>query len=370
MKRLVTYILLFASLTCAGQSQPSSAGFNSIPNPAKGYYRSLTVDHNKVPNTDQTDIPVLFSGTYTYLKTIANGGKVNNVNGYDIVFSTDNAAVSLLSWEIEYYDPTSGTIVAWIKNTLTHSTDYVFYLGYGNSKITTFQGNVTGTWSAYSGVYHFANGTILSVVDATGTANGSMISSPTATVGQMDGAAALNGSSQYISLGNNFGFIGDMTIEAWLKPTDLTVQHGILSKTASNQPGPYDFSLATTTGIPHFVRGNGAGANDSKDATTGCTSGVWNSIAVTASGTSSRVISFFLNGATNGGGTMNSGGDGTNTANNADVGTRSDFGYFLKGGIDELRVSNTAKSADWLATEYNNQSSPSTFYTIGSETAL
>jgi hypothetical protein len=35
--------------------------------------------------------------------------------------------------------------------------------------------------------------------------------------------------------------------------------------------------------------------------------------------------------------------------------------------LDELRVSNTARSADWVATEYNNQSAPSSFYTIGAQ---
>jgi hypothetical protein len=28
----------------------------------------------------------------------------------------------------------------------------------------------------------------------------------------------------------------------------------------------------------------------------------------------------------------------------------------------EVRISNIARSADWIAAEYNNQSSPSTFY--------
>jgi hypothetical protein len=32
---------------------------------------------------------------------------------------------------------------------------------------------------------------------------------------------------------------------------------------------------------------------------------------------------------------------------------------------DEIRVSNTSRSAGWVATEYNNESSPSTFYTMG-----
>jgi len=39
------------------------------------------------------------------------------------------------------------------------------------------------------------------------------------------------------------------------------------------------------------------------------------------------------------------------------------------GAIDEVRMSSSLRSADWIATEYNNQNSPSTFYTVFGETA-
>jgi hypothetical protein len=45
-------------------------------------------------------------------------------------------------------------------------------------------------------------------------------------------------------------------------------------------------------------------------------------------------------------------------------------GSFFDGLIDEARVANVARSADWITTEYNNQNSPSTFYTVGTEVAL
>jgi hypothetical protein len=39
------------------------------------------------------------------------------------------------------------------------------------------------------------------------------------------------------------------------------------------------------------------------------------------------------------------------------------------GAIDEVHISNVALSNDWIKTEYNNQNSPGTFYTIGSQTS-
>jgi len=37
------------------------------------------------------------------------------------------------------------------------------------------------------------------------------------------------------------------------------------------------------------------------------------------------------------------------------------------GSIDEVRISGTARSAGWIQTEYNNQSAPGNFYTVGEE---
>jgi hypothetical protein len=36
--------------------------------------------------------------------------------------------------------------------------------------------------------------------------------------------------------------------------------------------------------------------------------------------------------------------------------------------MDEVRVSDTARSADWIATSYNNQNAPAAFITLGSKT--
>ncbi|MEA3488318.1 MAG: hypothetical protein U9R10_03585, partial [Euryarchaeota archaeon] len=35
--------------------------------------------------------------------------------------------------------------------------------------------------------------------------------------------------------------------------------------------------------------------------------------------------------------------------------------------IDEVRISDTARNADWIQTSYNNQNNPSSFYDVGAE---
>jgi hypothetical protein len=44
--------------------------------------------------------------------------------------------------------------------------------------------------------------------------------------------------------------------------------------------------------------------------------------------------------------------------------------FYHQGGIDEFRFSNSARSADWIATEFNNQNSPATFYTVYTENQI
>jgi hypothetical protein len=106
------------------------------------YRRAIVIDHTKVPNTDQVNFPVLVTGTYSYLATVANGGHVQSSNGYDIVFSSDCAGLQQLNHEIGSYNATTGTVAMWVLVPLvSHTVDTVFYMSYGNSAITTSQEN-------------------------------------------------------------------------------------------------------------------------------------------------------------------------------------------------------------------------------------
>ena len=65
----------------------------------------------------------------------------------------------------------------------------------------------------------------------------------------------------------------------------------------------------------------------------------------------------------------------TSTPDKSDIGgiyaggAYSSVNYW-NGTLDEVRLSNVERSDDWVATEYNNQNSPSTFYTLSSPTSL
>jgi hypothetical protein len=42
------------------------------------FREAIVLNHAKVPNTDQTDFPVLISGVYAYLASVSNGGLVQS----------------------------------------------------------------------------------------------------------------------------------------------------------------------------------------------------------------------------------------------------------------------------------------------------
>src|ERR1019366_8152198 len=167
---------------------------------------------------------------------------VTNVNGYDILFTSDAAGTQPLAYERESYSGTTGAMIDWVKvATLSHPTDTVIYLFYGNAAVTTDQSNASGTWdSNYVAVYHLPNGATLSANDSTSNANSGTITGATVTTGQIDGGASLSGSSQYITIGNgsSLQITGNITIEAWINPTDFSNYNGIVGKTTVNVPAP------------------------------------------------------------------------------------------------------------------------------------
>ena len=76
------------------------------------YCRSITIDHTKVGGSDSSNFPVLISGTYSWMATTANGGRVVNTVTQtgagsaitvpaDLVFTSDAACATPLSWEYE-----------------------------------------------------------------------------------------------------------------------------------------------------------------------------------------------------------------------------------------------------------------------------
>lgn len=325
-----------------------------------GYCRTVTVDRTKVPNTDQTNFPVTVNGTYAFLAGTGSGGRLTNASGYDAIFTSDNAGTSLLDFELVpgTYNATTGAVEFWIRiPTLTTASDFVFYIFYGNSLISTYQGNTAGTWnSAYPGVWHLPDGVTLGLLDSTGNANNLTNHSGIAAAGQIDGGSFLSGA--YLSNPTNGTFNGtNYTIEGWVKLSASSL--ALFGRGDAGVPGQYlifiNGSNQLLLDIPFVAGGVLTGG-------TALTDGVWTHVALTKNGND---YTFFVNGVSDGTATNAS---APAYAGDFEIGSWAAT-FFANADMDEPRLSSTARSADWLRTGYNNQFSPSTFYAFGSEVA-
>ena len=253
---------------------------------AFNYYRSITIDHTKVPNTDQSNFPVLVSGTYTYLKTIGNGGLVANASGYDVGFYNNSDCSGKMAWETETYTAATGVVNYWVKvATASHTTNTVFYMCYGNSGITTDQSSATSVWdSNYKGVWHLPNGTSLTANDSTINANnGAKNGTPSATAGQIGGAANFSGSSDNVGISSVSLNGVAYTISAWFTTPLLNTCSSYCTLTRgsndhqvivspSNLLGEYDnagntsfhssgFNMTTLSNGWHYLTAEVSGSN-------------------------------------------------------------------------------------------------------------
>jgi len=322
---------------------------------ASGYAfeRAIVINHSQVANADQSNFPVLISGTFSDLATAGNGGNVQSAQGYDIIFTSDAAGQTQLPFEQETYSASTGAINYWVQvPTLSHTIDTIIYMFYGNSSVTTDQSNKTTVWDTnYKGVWHLSNGTTLNANDSTSNANnGSVGGSISAATGKVDGAASSPGTTGNV----------------------ITTPNSI---TADTSPFTYSFWFNSAGGGVAAFRGqDGFGNGWSAEVQVGSniafnivnssptqinlssnaaiTAGTW--YYVTAVWTPGLGMKLYVNGTLDNSNTNNS-----STLRSSTKGVQLSDAF--NGLLDEVEISNTARSASWITTEYNNQSSPGTF---------
>jgi hypothetical protein len=314
--------------------------------------KAITIDHTKVSGSSNlTNFPVLISVTDANLKTVANGGSVGKADGTDILFTASDGTTKL-NHELESYSGTTGKAVAWVGiPTLSPTTDTVIYVYYGNAAAADQQ-NKTAVWdSNYHAVIHLAdNLATTAVTDSTSSGNNGVASANSGTldtVGQINGGFALNGANGISFLGIPTG--SSLTMEAWVN----------LSNTAAGYQ-----NVMTAGGGTGWWMHNGKISlytNGAHDGTTILSTGIWYHAVIVQNGVN---FTYYLNGSVDA--TVSGPALFTSniTASGADGGSAG-VGETFSGKLDELRVSNIVRSADWILTEFRNQNSPATFYAVG-----
>ena len=332
------------------------------------YMRTITVGANA--SSTQTNFPMLVSGTYSYLAATSSGGLVNNVNGDDIIFTSDATGSVPLKWEQETYNKTTGAVTYWVNvPSLTNGT--VIYMFYGNPSVNTFQGNVAGTWNSnYVMVQHFASTSTVSGTDSTGNAFNGTNSGGTATTGKVGFGGAISFSSQNLmSFSTTSTLTAPFTVETWAQTATAAGINTFFGSRASSD-NSFDVKFNNGNLIHGDVGTGNAWLNTAADESYTYSTNTWYHIVYEVSGSTYTI---YLNGTSLGTGSI-TGGTGLlfNSSHTLVIGNVSTAGgEDLNGIMDEARVMNNNPSSSWVLTDYNSQSSPSTFYTVGSQqTAL
>lgn len=344
---------------------PADVGIDGPPTTPQT--RAISVAGGKVTNGPHADFPLLFSTTQTWLRTSANGGDV--ASGNDIYFSSDQAGTNRLAHEVESYSPSSGAIVAWVKiPSLTGST--TLYIHYGDTSITTSQQNRTAVWTGYAFVAHTANGALTDVtsnsaaVTATGLAN---------TAGQIESAVAFDGAASTADVSSpshlDGVFTDGGTAQAWIRPStfgengrgrifDKDANGGwLLYVDAFNAPNTLAFSFQTSGNDGQWYSGTNA-----------ISANTWQHVVVRFdTNSTANDPEFFVNGASIQvfQSVAISGNFDSDDASPLLIGNNMAGDRTFDGSLDELRISTTGRSPGWISTEYQNQSAPGAFYTIG-----
>jgi hypothetical protein len=337
------------------------------------YRKSITISAS-MTGADLTNFPILISTTDNDLKNNAL------TNGYDILFTnssvdwTGGSTAQKLDHEIEKYDSATGELVAWVRLPLLSSTsNTVIYMYYGNLLCTANRQNPTGVWNDdFMGVWHLSEtpsdgGTNydstsrnhdLTFHDSNGNSN-------TNAVGIANGADNLSGDADYMDRSHHSDFnLSTFTIECWVTLDDKSDYHFMINKEINDQTN-MNFGLYsnTSTGHPVIKFRNSGGTDEIVTGTTDLTSVGWHYVVGINDGS---YLGLYTNGTSEGPPDAIASNPSTQVAplmigrENSTITPR-----YWKGKIDEIRISNNARSAAWISATYNTTSTPGTYLTFG-----
>ena len=305
--------------------------------------KTITVNSGQVPST-QTDFPMLVSLQDSDLE----GARTD---GHDIVF-TDSDGISVLPYELEAFTKSTGTLVAWVK-VHSLSNGKVIYMYFDNSSATD-QSQPAATWiSSYAAVWHLASA---SATDSTANGNSATANTATQTAsGKIDGANSYDGTqlTTVPTVSNNY-FNGQYSWAQsfWVNFTGVSSDNygAIIANNGS------EGIFIIQDGGNYYLDLYGYGGDH---LSTGILSpSTWYQVVLVDTNNSLKI---YINGNL----------DSTHSMAGPERITYfgGDTTEHLTGIVDEVRAINgnnlSFLAADWITTEHNNQSAPSSFYTPG-----
>ena len=318
--------------------------------------KRITIDQTKI-DADLTDFPVRVN-----LNADGDIGALCRSDGYDIRFTSSDGE-TLLKYERENFSVASSQAIGnfWVKvPSVSGSSDTVIYIYYGKSDASD-GADPENVWdSNFKMVQHLKDNTTSQVLDSTsnnndGTKKGA--NEPVEAAGQIYKAQDFDGSDDYISLGSgaSINITGALSIEAWVYIDSVTGEPSIIDIDGLK----YGFTAYTSAGDIWFYIHDGR-----NNAHASCGTGAWHHVVGTWDGTKdANGMKLYIDG------TLVAQHTSTydTTAVSGDtlqLGRRLTANYF-DGKIDEVRISNVARSAAWIKASYHSEAN--SLLSFGSE---
>ncbi len=328
-------------------------------------YQEVTIDNTKVPST-QTDFPAFID--LSDLDKTTDIFDACRSDGGDIRVTLSDGTTQLAR-EIVSIDTSAKTGEMHIKITsLSGSADTVIRIWYNGVDVEPAIDSTYGTQNTWNNnyelVYHMDDATTTTILDSTSNGN--------------DGTkgSATNPSEVSGKIGKAQDFSDDLitvSANAILKDLPITYDFTVscwFNADVQDNDRPY-FSWSGTDDLVLYPNDDISGTGGFRVFWRDIGGVIIDENGSDLSGT--YYLSHFISRASN---------DHEAYRNASSVGTSSDngpagpftdvfVGHFPSQStdmqIDEVRVLSVALSDNWLTTEYNNQSSPSTFYSISDE---
>ncbi|MFW9960610.1 MAG: LamG-like jellyroll fold domain-containing protein, partial [Candidatus Thorarchaeota archaeon] len=337
--------------------------------PSFQYNKKIIIDHTKV-ESDLQDFPVLLDiwDKDLHLNTQPDGD--------DIAFMFKN---QIIPHEIELFDKkgngTHAHLICWVKVPyLSSFNDTAITMVYGDSEVGA-QENPTAVWDDnYIGVWHLSQdpgpGGIGDIKDSTqygnnGTAHSSMLTADLIDA-KIDGGLNYDGIDDNVIIPHTtlLDITGDLTLDIWVWYDAFGTWDYFIGKGDDGASDvPYCLQQYNTAGVYSFDFTDSSNIwRAGIPADTTLTSSSWYKLTVTFR-VSDRSYRYYLNGAPDGGPYIAGGfPDGSNLP--VGLGADGVANMDLDGRLDEARISNIVRTADWISTEFNNQYDPGSFYTV------
>ncbi|MCX6662403.1 MAG: DUF2341 domain-containing protein [Euryarchaeota archaeon] len=340
------------------------------------YRKQITINHSQVA-ADLEHFPIL-------IKTIDPDLQKAQDDGGDILFM-DGAGVAKRQYhEIEFFDTTTGNIVAWVNiPAVSSAQDTVFYMYYGNPTCINQQ-NPEKTWNSdYQAVWHLNNNPSSTIIDSSGNNNDGTSYGGMTTLDLVEGVNGkcldFDGTDDYISVPDSSNLKPtDVTLSAWFRPQEQNLPEGnFISKHCYDY---WDNAAGQTYGF--YLKPNHAMLGVFEKNAFEQVDGIgmypiivdsWHYLTLTFD-ESTGDGNFYVNGIL----------EGTKNCDSSVLWYNNPWDFIMGGcrwgtggsrvvntfyncALDEVRILNSPLSPGWITTEYNNQNNPSDFMSIGPE---